>query len=59
MRIVELAAKHDPELYQKLTGFPEVLPDLSKLRPPRNSRKDGILQRWFMRRERGELPPEY
>lgn len=59
MRIVELAAKHDLELYQKLTGFPKELPDLSKLRPPRNSRTDGISQSWFMRRERGELPPEY
>lgn len=59
MRIVELAARHDPSLYQKLTAFPEDLPDLSKLRPPENSRRDGILQSWFVRRERGELPPEY
>lgn len=59
MRIVDLAAKQDPWLYKKLTGFPEDLPDLSKLRPPKNSRKDGIWQSSYMRRERGELPPEY
>lgn len=59
MRIVELAAKYDPALYARLAGFPEELPDLSKLRPPRNDRKDSVVKSWFARRERGELPPEY
>jgi hypothetical protein len=59
MRILDLARKHDPGLYFKLAGFPEDLPDLRRLRPPRNTRKEGIKESWFERRRGGDLPPEY
>jgi hypothetical protein len=59
MRVLDLARKHDPGLYFKLAGFPEDLPDLRRLRPPRNTRKEGIKESWFDRRGRGDLPPEY
>ncbi|MCY2988962.1 MAG: hypothetical protein NTY19_13985 [Planctomycetota bacterium] len=41
-------------------GFPEDLPDLSRLRPPEgNSRLDGVEQSYFAQRQRGELPETY
>jgi 5-methylcytosine-specific restriction endonuclease McrA len=56
MRIVALAQEHDADLYYQLVGFPDDLPDLSKLRPPYNDRKEGLEECWFARRGRGELP---
>lgn len=58
-RIVELAATHDRRLSDRLTGFPDDLPDLSQLRPPHNSRPSGVSQSCFMRRQRGELHSVY
>ena len=58
-RIVNLAETKDPELHVQLAGFPDLLPNLSTLRPPDNSRKEGIEESWFARRERGELPQTY
>jgi hypothetical protein len=57
IRIVALAKDRDPALYFQLVGFPKDLPNLRKLRPPRNIRKDNLS--WFDRRQRGELPDEY
>ena len=59
MRIVALSEEHKPELFHRLVGFPNDLPDLSKLRPPYNARKQGIGECWFARRQRGELPSVY
>ncbi|MCI0457234.1 MAG: HNH endonuclease [Gemmataceae bacterium] len=59
MRIVDLAKDYDRELYFRLVGFPEDLPNLSKLRPPQNTRKEGLEHCWFARRQRGILPAEY
>jgi hypothetical protein len=59
MRIVDLAREHDSGLYSQLVGFPKDLPDLRRLRPPRNARKVGLAQCAFVRRERGDLPSEY
>jgi hypothetical protein len=59
MRIVDLARERDKKLYFQLVGFPEDLPDLSKLKPPLNTRKKGLEQCWFTRRQRNELPIEY
>lgn len=58
-RIVALAESREEELYRQLVGFPDDLPNLGKLRPPQNSRKEGIAASWFARRQRGELPTEY
>jgi hypothetical protein len=39
--------------------FPNDLPNLRRLRPPANSRADGVDQSYFAQRERGELPEFY
>jgi hypothetical protein len=59
IRIVELAAKHDLKLFLRLMGFPDDLPDLSRLRPPDNSRPEGVAQSYFAQQKRGELPTYY
>jgi len=56
---VDLAQKRRKRLYFKLVGFPNDLPDLSRLRPPLNARKEGLKHCWFARRQRGDLPAEY
>ncbi len=58
--IIRLAAQYDPGLYRKLLGFPEDLPDLSRLRPPGgNTRPDGIEASCFQKGQRDELPEIY
>jgi hypothetical protein len=59
MRIVDLAQARDADLYRQLTGFPEELPNLSLLRPPRNSRPDGLEISWYAKRQRGQLAETY
>jgi hypothetical protein len=60
IRIVRLAAQHDPALFRRLMGYPADLPDLSTLRPPGgNTRPDGLTQTHLVRRQRGELPDTY
>jgi hypothetical protein len=59
MRIVDLAKERDTELHQQLTGFPDDLPDLGRLRPPSNSRPGGIEVSWYAKQQRGQLPESY
>lgn len=60
IRILELAERFDPPLFRQLMGFPEDLPDLSRLRPPGgNSRPAGIGESYFEQRKRGTLPIGY
>jgi len=59
MRIVSLAKDRDTSLYFQLVGFPQDLPNLSKLRPPQNVRKEGLEHCWIARRQRGNLPAAY
>ncbi len=60
MRIVELAKTNDPELHLELVSFPDDLPKLNILRPPKgNTRPDGIGESWAALAERGELPGCY
>lgn len=59
MRIVDLAEDRDAELYQQLTCFPEDLPDLGRLRPPSNSRPEGVEVSWYAKRQRGQLPESF
>jgi hypothetical protein len=40
-------------------GFPDDLPDLRELRPPGNTRPEGMDHCCFARRERGDLPETY
>lgn len=59
MRIVDLANERDVQLYQQLTGFPSDLPNLGRLRPPENSRPEGIALSWYAKQQRGQLPQSY
>lgn len=58
--IVALAANGDLDLYRKLMGFPNDLPDLERLKPPGgNARPEGVTASCSARRRRGELPEVY
>ena len=60
LEIIAMASRSAPELYQQLMGYPDDLPNLSRLRPPRgNTRPAGVSQSHFARRERGELTTTY
>ena len=56
MRIVCLAEDRDARLFHQLVGPPTDLPDLSRLKPPLNNRREGITQSWFARQLSGEVP---
>lgn len=55
MRIVALAEERDRDLWETLVSLPDDLPNLSRLRPPANSRQEGVRESWFERRSRGEF----
>jgi hypothetical protein len=58
--IIALAAQYDTDLYHKLMGFPDDLPDLRRLRPPHgNTRMEGIAQSWLAMKQQGLLPETY
>lgn len=59
MRIIDLAKERDANLYKQLAGFPEELPNLARLRPPSNSRPEGIAGSWYAKRQRGQLSETY
>jgi hypothetical protein len=59
MRIVQLAAERDPNLFSQLVGFPKELPDLGRLKPPMNSRPEGVAESWYAKRRQGLLPDRY
>ncbi len=57
--IVQLAAQYDPVLFRQLMHYPDDLPDLSLLRPPHNTRPEGVRESFRARRDRGQLPEAY
>jgi hypothetical protein len=58
--IIALAERYDRPLYLKLQGFPNDLPDLSRLRPPQgNNRIEGIQASFFVQRANAHLPETY
>ena len=60
LEIVSLAAREDPELYRKLMGFPNDLPNVGRLHPPGgNSRQEGIEQSYFVQKQKAVLPETY
>jgi len=59
LRIVDLASERDPILYRQLVGVPDDLPNLRRLRPPNNSRPEGIEISWYAKQQRGQLPDSY
>lgn len=46
-------------LFKMSFGFPSDLPDLRKLRAPRNGRPKGVSECYYVLRERGQLPDVY
>lgn len=46
-------------LFQQLMSYPDDLPNLTRLAPPKNSRPAGISESAYARRQQGELPEEY
>jgi hypothetical protein len=46
-------------LYLAAFGYPEDLPDLSKLKPKSNTKPKGVLQSYHRQREAGTLPRTY
>lgn len=59
MRIVDLAKEQALDLHRQLTGFPDDLPDLGRLKPPNNSQPEGLEVSWYAKRQRGQLPESY
>lgn len=57
--IVQLAKKHDPDLYQNLMRYPAKLPNLKRLHPPNNSRPEGLERSCFELRKKGKLTITY
>lgn len=54
-----LANNPDTRVYKMWVGFPDDLPNLARLRPPENRLPDGVLNCWWAKKERGELPETY
>jgi len=53
-------AIHDMQVYRLWICYPADLPDLSRLNPPSgNTRPSGVIDSFFARRARGELPQTY
>jgi hypothetical protein len=58
--IISLAEAYDPDLYRRLMGFPEDLPDLESLQPPGgNTRLKGVAESYAAKRKQGKLPETY
>jgi hypothetical protein len=60
--LAKLASRQDPDgrLLRHILGFPDSLPNLSRLRPPSgNTKSDGIPASPFAHRERGQLTSMY
>ena len=59
MRIIELAQTHDFELLDQLLAYPESLPDLKALTPPRNEKPEGVNDSHYAQKRNGDLPASY
>jgi len=46
-------------MFRHFMSYPEDLPDLAKLRPPQNSKLEGVARSHFARKARNELADEY
>lgn len=51
--------KHDRATFVLWMSYPKSLPDLSNLRPPSNTKPSGLVNSFYARRSRGELPEIY
>jgi len=46
-------------MFRHFMSYPDDLPDLAKLRPPQNSKLEGLAKSHFARKARNELPDPY
>jgi len=49
----------DDSVGEHWMGYPDDLPDFSRLKPPGNKKPKGINDSYYARRVRGELPEVY
>ena len=56
--LVSLASQHDQELYRRLMGYPDDLPDLRRLQPPGQDLEQRRLPRAVRPDEAGPVPLE-
>jgi HNH endonuclease len=59
IRTLDILATADRAVYRLWMGYPDDLPDLSKLKPNGNTKPDGVNNSFFARRKRGELEEVY
>jgi hypothetical protein len=59
MRVLDSLQKNDPVLFAEMMGFPDNLPDLSKMKAPFNAKPEGVQNCYFVLREKGQLPSTY
>ena len=59
IRIIELAAQEDADLYQRLLTYPDNLPNLATKQPDSNSRPSGVENSFYAKRTAGTLPATY
>lgn len=52
-RIVAVAKMNDKDLHQMLVGLPMSMPNLGRLRPPKNSKPSGVQQSWYAKTRTG------
>jgi hypothetical protein len=57
--IVQMAQEFAPDMLVQLMKYPDDLPDLASLRPPHNTRPEGLNASCRARRTRNELPDTY
>lgn len=50
---------HDRDTYIQWMRYPQNLPDLSRLKPPSNTKPEGVNDSFYARHCRGELPETY
>ena len=58
-RMLTTAQQYDLVLYRQLLGFPKDLPDLSRLRPPSNTKPKDVEHSFHAQRKREGLPLTY
>lgn len=59
IQVLELARSVETLLFRELLGFPDDLPNLATLRPPTNSRPQGIHESWYSLRSINKMPETF
>ena len=59
LKTLEALRRADVALYREYMRFPDDLPDLRERRVPTNTKPEGVVNCYFVLRERGDLPGTY